>query len=79
MSTTKFVSDVVENQKTWPLLLKIEHRGQDAVFENNSKTIAFSKVFMGSKSVQHDEIYLWAYFEESSSTSIRVIALLMRF
>ncbi len=31
---------------------------------NNSKTIAFSKIFMASKSVQHDEIYLWAYFEE---------------
>ncbi len=28
---------------------------------NNFKTIAFSKIFMGSKSVQHDEIYLCAY------------------
>ena len=44
-------------------------------FANNLKTIAFSKIFMGSKSVQHDEIYLCAYFEENSWTGIRVIAL----
>ncbi len=47
-------------------------------FANNAKTIAFSKIFMGSKSVQHDEIYLCAYFEENSLTDIgdiRVIAL----
>ena len=46
---------------------------------NNLKTIAFSKIFIGSKSVQHDEIYLCAYFEENSLTGIRVIALFMRF
>ena len=27
-------------QKTWPLLLKIEHRGKYAVFANFSQTIA---------------------------------------
>ncbi len=48
-------------------------------FPNNLKIIAFSKIFKGSKSVQHDEIYLCAYFEENSLTSIRVIALFMRF
>ncbi len=46
---------------------------------NNLKTIAFSKILMESKSVQHDEIYLCAYFEENSLTGIRVIALFMRF
>ncbi len=43
---------------------------------NNSKTIAFSKIFMGSKSVQHDEIYLWSYSEKKFLTVIRVMALL---
>ncbi len=37
-------------------------------FANKLKTIAFSKIFMESKSVQHDEIYLCAYFEENSLT-----------
>ncbi len=46
---------------------------------NNLKTIAFSKIFMESKSLQHDEIYLCAYFEENSLTGIRVIALFMGF
>ena len=46
---------------------------------DNLKTIAFSKIFMGSKSVQHDEIYLCAYFEENSWTGIRVIALFRLF
>ncbi len=61
--------------KTLPPLLKIEYRGQDAVLCKNLKTIAFSKIFMGSKSVQHDEIYLCAY----SLTDIRVIALFRHF
>ncbi len=34
---------------------------------------------MGSKSVQHGEIYLCAYFEENSWTGMRVIALFMLF
>ena len=46
---------------------------------NNLKTNAFSKIFIGSKSVQHDEIYLCAYFEENSLTGIRVMALFRRF
>ncbi len=46
---------------------------------NNLKTNAFSKIFRGSKSVQQDEIYLCAYFEENYLTGIRVMALFRRF
>ncbi len=45
-------------------------------FANNLKTIAFSKILMGIKSVQHNKIYLCANFDEESLTDRRVMAFL---
>ncbi len=51
-------------QKNIAAVTKNRRKGVKMQFcANNSKTIAFSKIFMVSKSVQHDEIYLWAYSE----------------
>ncbi len=46
MSTTKGMSDMAANQKTWPPLLKIEYRGQEVVLpkmiKNGWKLNSFS-------------------------------------
>ena len=51
-------------QTSWPLLLKIDHKGHLQNYANNRKTVGFSYNLVGSKIVQHDQIDLCWNFQK---------------
>ena len=56
-------------KKKWPLKLIIEHKGQKADLVNNSKTVAFSKIFAA--------VILFSIMRQTSAEIKKKISLLM--
>ena len=79
MSFTNLSFGFLIRQKTWPPLLKIEHRGKLQFFANYSKTVTDIKILAEGKSDQHDKIYLPWNFQEDPTSRVGVIALFLIF
>lgn len=70
---------ILDRSKSWPLLLKIDHRAKQQFFVNIMKTVQFSQILKEGKSVQHDEIYPWPNFHENLFTGCKSYCPFLRF
>ena len=73
VSTLKIVLIMAPTKKTWPPLLKIEHRVKMQFFLNSSKTKPDIKILAWGKIDQHDQIYLLTNFHGYWITDVGVM------